>query len=393
MHSVRFSLTLALGTVLFPLATASPVVAQESDGGHCPGKLEALNRSYVQQLREIERHWIADLADLTDGSSGCGADAAYRQLFNLAIEHDLCQEAEAAARSYLSSSPSGSARRAAQNCPSSIPTEQDLRALAATVEVFAQAEKGEYSQSLARLEPLFKTPDGGAQAAAESNAASALTVGEAYLQRLIRSGRYDVGHKLCELACKGDAPPALKSHFEARMARIDLLDKPAPAISGTDVDGQQVTLADLTGKVVLVEFRQPWCSRCLASFTASNGLAQRYQRQGLVFLGVNVDHGYPDVSEAKTALPAAGRFYFSPGVHWINLLDCQTTRKVTTAYDVEEHPAKFLIGRDGSVVAVEQSGDALERAIVRALGDPTGGHSRGSISRFNEASEFCSSDR
>lgn len=215
-----------MGTVLFPLATASPVVAQESDGGHCPGKLEALNRSYVQQLREIERHWIADLADLTDGSSGCGADAAYRQLFNLAIEHDLCQEAKAA-----------------------------------------------------------------------------------------------------------------------------------------------------------------------ASFTASNGLAQRCQRQGLVILGVNVDHGYPDVSEAKTALPAAGRFYFRPGVHWINLLDCQAARKVTTAYGVEEHPAKFLIGRDGSVVAVEQSGDALERAIVRALGDPTGDHSRGSISRFNEASEFCSSDR
>ena len=44
MHSVRSSLTLVLGTVLIPLATASPVVAQEWEGGHCPGKLEALNR-------------------------------------------------------------------------------------------------------------------------------------------------------------------------------------------------------------------------------------------------------------------------------------------------------------------------------------------------------------
>ena len=51
MHSVRSSLTLVLGTVLIPLATAPPVVAQEREGGHCPGKLEALNRSYVQQLR------------------------------------------------------------------------------------------------------------------------------------------------------------------------------------------------------------------------------------------------------------------------------------------------------------------------------------------------------
>jgi peroxiredoxin len=384
MKSVRSSLTLVLGTVLIPLATASSVVAQEWEGAHCPGKLEALNRSYVQQLREIERHWIADLADLADSSSGSGADAAYRQLFNLAIEHELCQDAEAAARRYLSSIPFGPARLAAQSCSSSISSGPDLRPLAATVEVFAQAEKGEYAQSLAHLEPFFKTPDCGA-----------LAVGEAYLQRLIRSGRYDVGHKLCELACNDDAPPALKSHFEARMARLDLLEKSAPAFSGTDVDGQQVSLVDLKGKVVLVEFREPWCTRCVASLTALNGLAQRYHRQGLVILGVNVDNRYPEVSDANTAtaLPAAGRSHLRRGVQWINLLDRQATRNVTAAYGVEENPANFLIGRDGSIVDVEQSGDALERAIVRALGCPTGGHSRGSISRFNEASKILSSDR
>src|SRR5271168_2772246 len=100
MHPLRFSLTLVLGTVLFSLATASPVVAQEQEAGHCAGKLEALNASYVQQLRDIERRWIADLADLTNGSSGPGA---YRQLFKLAIAHDLCREAEAAARRCSSS--------------------------------------------------------------------------------------------------------------------------------------------------------------------------------------------------------------------------------------------------------------------------------------------------
>ena len=289
--------------------------------------------------------------------------------------------------------PLGRGRAGARTCFASIPWAQDLRALATSVQVFARAEKGEYDQSLADLKALFKSPGCGPQAAAKSDAATAFAVGEAYFQRLIRSGRYDVARKLCELACKDDALAALKGHFEARMARLDLLEKPAPAISGTDVDGQQVSLADLKGKVVLVEFREPWCSRCVATLTALNSLAQRYHPHGLVILGVNVDNRYPEVSDAKTALPAAGRFHLRPGVHWINLLDCQATRKVTTAYGVEENPAKFLIGRDGSIVAVELSGDALEPVIVRALGCPTGGHSRGSISRFNEASEFLSSDR
>lgn len=64
------------------------------------------------------------------------------------------------------------------------------------------------------------------------------------------------------------------------------------------------------------------------------------------------------------------------GVTWIYLLDSQRTGNVTTAYGVEESPANFLISRDGTIVAVEQSGDALERSIVRTLGGLSGGHSR-----------------
>jgi peroxiredoxin len=360
MHPIRFTLTLVLGTVLIPLPTACPVVAQEQEAGHCPGKLDALDFSYRQELSAIERRWIADLADLADMSSGPEADDAYRQLFNLAIARDLCIEAQPAAR----------------NCSASIASGQDLRALAASVQVFARADKGEYEQSLADLKALFKKPGSGEQPAAKSDAAIALVVGEAYFQRLIRSGRYDVARKLCELDCKDDTPAALKDHFEARMARLDLLDKPAPVISGTDVDGRQVSLADLKGKVVLVDFWGSWSSQCIASITTLNALAQRYHRRGFVILGVNVDARHPDVKDSKTALPTARRFLVEHGVTWTNLLDCQRTGSVTTAYGVEEIPANFLIGRDGRIVAVEQSGDALERAIVRALGGLSCGHSK-----------------
>jgi peroxiredoxin len=352
MDTIRFKLTLILGTILISLQTATRVVAQDKDAGHCPGKLEALNVSYRQELREIERRWIADLADLADKSSGPEANDAYRQLFNLAIARDLCTEAQPAAR----------------NCLASLPAGQDLRALAASVQVFARAEKGEYEQSLGDFKALFKRSGCGAYAAAESDAATALVVGEAYFQRLNRDGRYDVARKLCELACKDDAPTALKDHFGVRMARLDLLDKPAPVISGTDVDGRQVSLADLKGKVVLVEFWATSCAPCVASITALNALAQKYHRRGFAIMGVNLDAKNPDVKDGTTALPTARQFLVRHGVTWINLLDCQRTDNITTAYGVEEIPANFLIGRDGRIVAVEQSGNALERAVVRAVG-------------------------
>ena len=55
MHRIRYTLSLILGTILISPTTAPPVVAQEQEAGHCLGRLEALNVSYRQQLREIER--------------------------------------------------------------------------------------------------------------------------------------------------------------------------------------------------------------------------------------------------------------------------------------------------------------------------------------------------
>jgi peroxiredoxin len=376
MHRIRYTLSLILGTILISPTTAPPVVAQEQEAGHCPGRLEALDLAYRQELRAIERRWIADLADMADESSGREANDAYRRLFNLAIARDLCTDAQPAAQSCLASIPLGEAEPAPRTGFASIPWAQDLRALATSVQVFARDEKGEYDQSLADLKALFKRPGCGPQAAAKSDAATAFAVGEAYFQRLIRSGRYDVARKLCELACKDDALAALKGHFEARMARLDLLDKPAPAISGTDVDGRQVSLADLKGKVVLVNFRESWCSHCAGSSAPLNALAQKYYRRGFVILGVNLDATQSDVKDGTTALATARQCTDRRGVTWIYLLDSQRTGNVTTAYGVEESPANFLIGRGGRIFAVEQSGDALERSIVCALGGLSGGHFR-----------------
>ena len=277
-----------------------PVVGQEraADGPSVRfAALDELDASYRRQLHDLECRRIADLANLAEKAPAPEADAAYRQLFGLAIARELCREAQTAATRCLASTSSG----------------RDVRAPAALVQVLSRTDKGEHDQALDDWKNLLRESARGADAALDADLA--LAVGEALLQRLIREGRYDVARRLCGLACADVAPAAIRDHFQDRMARLNWLGKPAPAIVATDVDGKPVSLAELKGRVVLVDFWATWCPPCVASIPALSELARKYHDRGFVILGVNVDAMHEDVQEMKKALPAVRRFLVAAPRH------------------------------------------------------------------------------
>ncbi len=351
MSPQRIFLVLALGAGM--LGLPAPIVAQERQPERF-ASLEALNASYEKRLHELECRRIADLADLARKLTGPEADAAYRQLFGLAIARDLCAESLGAAARCLASTSCG----------------RDTRAQAALVQMLGRTDDGDDVRALEDWKGLMKGPAGGEASAARADAELALAVGEAYLRRLIRDGRYDLARRLCALACEEGAPAEVKDHFTDRMARLALIGKPAPPIAAADVDGKPVSLAELKGKVVLVDFWATWCPPCVASIPALDAMARKYQDKGFVILGVNVDAMHENVQEAKKALPVVRRFLVGHRVTWTNLLNGEGAGDFASAYGVEQIPANFLVGRDGVIVAVEQDGEALEQAVIRAIGGP-----------------------
>jgi thiol-disulfide isomerase/thioredoxin len=316
--------------------------------------LAELNAHYDKEAGKLQAARIDSLAKLAATAGGEEGEAAYRRLFDLAVALGRYEAAEAAARAYL-----GREKGDPENY-----------ALAASIDLIARAGRGEYDRCRADLEDFLK------RRASESDKARALpaplvaTVGEAYLQALVKAGRYDDARRACELALASGAEPAVKAFFEDRLALFSMLGKPAPEIEGTDLDGKPVKLSGLKGKVVLVDFWATWCPPCVRAFPALRQLAKSHKQDGFVILGVNLDHQANAAGgEAAKVAPTVRRFLIDHRAGWQNLSGAGADA-AAKAYGVEQIPASFLVSKDGTIVDVDLKGEALDQAVARAVGNP-----------------------
>ena len=131
--------------------------------------------------------------------------------------------------------------------------------------------------------------------------------------------------------------------------------QPAPDLRLTARDGRPFALADLKGKVVLVDFWASWCGPCRKSFPALDSLAAEGQARGLEVVGISLD----ETPEAVT------RFLAETPVRFTIALD--PSGGAAQAFQVEAMPTSFLLDRDGRVVARFEGGSHLEEERAAAL--------------------------
>lgn len=324
--------------------------------GQEPGKefasREEVNTHYAEKFANLERQQIADLAKVATKEKGAAADATYRLLFNLAIARNLYPAAEKAAEAVIEQGQAGS----------------DVLTLAHFINVIAEADRGKYDESLADLKAYVESRKPNAEANSKLGPDTILAIGEAYFQRLVEAGRYDVARKLCEFAIEKSVSPTVKNHFADRLNRIQMLGKPAPAIAAKDVDGEPISLADYKDKVVLIDFWATWCPPCSPQMLRLNAIREKYKDQGFEVLGVNVDALREGVDEAEAVRPSVRRFLIDHGVAWPNVLNGDGENDSTRAYGVEEIPANFLVGRDGTIIGFELGETNMAQAVAEAVG-------------------------
>ncbi|MCI1189240.1 TlpA family protein disulfide reductase [Hymenobacter sp. DH14] len=140
---------------------------------------------------------------------------------------------------------------------------------------------------------------------------------------------------------------------------------PAPAFTLLDNTGKKVSLADLRGKVLYLDFWGTWCAPCLQEMPASIELKQKMNGRDVAFVYISVGD-----KEEKWQQVLAAQHLLSPNsVH----LRSPEGDDVASRYQVQVFPTYWLIGRDGRILtrtaprpsAGAEAVAAIEQALAR----------------------------
>ncbi|HHV64936.1 MAG TPA: TlpA family protein disulfide reductase [Peptococcaceae bacterium] len=128
----------------------------------------------------------------------------------------------------------------------------------------------------------------------------------------------------------------------------------APDFTLTNIEGKRVSLSDLRGKNVFLNFWASWCEPCKDEMPDLEQIWQEYQERDLVVLTVNTGESQETVK----------KYIEENGYTFQVLLDSNLT--VARLYNTSNIPASFFINKEGIVIEKKEgfmSGADMKKAV------------------------------
>lgn len=140
-------------------------------------------------------------------------------------------------------------------------------------------------------------------------------------------------------------------------AASDDVGQPAPVLVVRQLDGHDLDLAALRGKVVILNFWATWCPPCRAEMPVLQAFYEKHAAEGVMVIGVSAD----DPHERKAVTRVMQQFTYPAAL----LADARSngfgTPKVL--------PISYIIGTDGIIRArlLPTRGNLTEQALSAAI--------------------------
>jgi len=325
-------------SLVFCLAIAGARGQSEIESQELPRDAKA-QKTYaegIEWLKARDRAAAIESFKKADKQDGNRCIACQKQMIRLGMESGDFKAAEQAAQEMIAEAKDPKATALAHNQRATV-----LMREAATKnkdEIYAEADK-EYKAALAAYATFPEAVYGDGLALAHLGQDDAA---KARFEDFVSMTKEDSAFRQ-RAQLYADKP---------EMARARM----APAFTITTMDGRRISLDDLQGKVVLMDFWATWCGPCREALPHIQKIAQKFQGQPLVILSVSLDK-----DEAKWK-----DFVAKNNMTWLQYRDGGFEGPLSRLFAVNAIPHTFTIDAEG-VLQDEHIGDASIEGKLKKL--------------------------
>lgn len=142
-----------------------------------------------------------------------------------------------------------------------------------------------------------------------------------------------------EVADGADAPEQVKAAAQGLLRRLEAVGKPL-ALKFKALDGRDVDLAKLKGKVVLVDFWATWCRPCVAELPNVKAAHEKLNVKGFEIVGISFDQDKGRLEKFVATEKMPWPQYFD-GKGWENQFGQE--------FGIQSIPAMWLVDKKGNL--------------------------------------------
>jgi len=141
--------------------------------------------------------------------------------------------------------------------------------------------------------------------------------------------------------------PVIYSH------ESQLIGKNAAPFTFYSYSGQKISLKQYKDKILVLDFWESWCGKCISSFPDMNRIAEEYKDKGIEILGITTENR----KRVKKLIESNKLIY----------TNIYADKNIISDYEVSARPAYIIVDEEGKIIFVSHGNLVLIEKKLKQL--------------------------